>query len=78
MMKRPNYNSLENLSLFSYFAGLITMFLGVVVIVMDILQGYFDHIQVGIFIFAIGYALVKISQRITGILNDEARGDRGG
>ena len=44
---------------------------GVVIAFMDFLKRDFAHIQVGIFLFAVGYALVKISSRITEILISE-------
>lgn len=70
-MKAENQKALEGLSLFCHVGGLITMCLGIVVIFMDLTQGDFRHIQVGIFICATGYAFVKISARIAAILASE-------
>ena len=70
-MKQENVKSLESLSLFCHYCGIFTVFIGAVITFMDVLKGDFGHIQVGIFLFAVGYALVKISSRITEILISE-------
>ena len=70
-MKAENGKSLESLSLFCHYCGIFSVFIGAVVGLMDLLKGDFGHIQVGIFLFAVGYALVKISSRITEILISE-------
>ena len=70
-MKEENRYSLERLSIFCHIGGVITVFLGALVILMDLLNGDFRHIQVGIFICVTGYALVKISSRIENILLKE-------
>lgn len=70
-MKFENVKSLESLSLFCHYCGIFTVFIGIVVGFMDMLKGDFGHIQVGIFLFAVGYALVKISSRISEILLSE-------
>ena len=70
-MKPENAKSLESLGLFCHYCGIFSVFIGVVVTFMDVLNGDFGHIQIGIFLFAVGYALVKISSRITEILFSE-------
>lgn len=70
-MKIENGQSLESLSLFCHYCGIFSVFIGMVVAFMDILRGDYGHIQVGIFLFVVGYALVKISSRITEILISE-------
>ena len=70
-MQKDNIKTLENLSLYSHFGGLFTVFIGVIVVFVDVLNGDFSHIQIGIYIFATGYAFVKISQRLTQVLIDE-------
>ena len=70
-MKKENAKSLESLSLFCHYCGVFSVFIGMVVAFVDLLNGDFGHIQVGIFLFAVGYALVKISSRITQILFSE-------
>jgi uncharacterized membrane protein HdeD (DUF308 family) len=70
-MKLTSVKSLENLSLFCHVSGVITVFLGIIVILMDLVNNDFAHIQVGFFVLATGYAFVKISSKLEKILNDE-------
>ena len=70
-MKQENAKSLESLGLFCHYCGIFSVFIGVVVAFMDVLNGDFRHIQVGIFLVAVGYALVKISSRLSQILLSE-------
>lgn len=72
-MKFENTRSLEYLSLYGHISGLITIFLGIIVIVMDILNSDFRHIQVGIFICVVGYAFVKIAEKSEIILLSERK-----
>ena len=75
-MKHENTKSLESLSLFCHYCGMFSIFIGLVITFMDVLNGDFGHIQVGIFLFAVGYALVKISARLTEILVSEGGSGR--
>ena len=70
-MKKENVSSLESLNIFCHITGIFTIFNGAVIALMDFLNGDFAHIQVGIFLFAVGYALVKISKRLGEILLSE-------
>lgn len=70
-MKFENTRSLEYLSLYGHISGLVTIFLGIIVIGMDILNSDFRHVQVGIFICVVGYAFVKIAQKSETILLSE-------
>ncbi|OGX28460.1 MAG: hypothetical protein A2705_03590 [Omnitrophica WOR_2 bacterium RIFCSPHIGHO2_01_FULL_52_10] len=72
-MKLENVKSLEDLILYGHISGLITIFLGMVVIAMDITNSDFRHIQVGIFICVVGYAFVKIAQKGETILLGERK-----
>jgi len=72
-MKIKNVRSLENLSLFCHFSGGITVFLGVTVVLLDLLNKDFGHIQIGFFVLAAGYSFVKISSKISDVLRDEER-----
>ena len=72
-MKYQNIKILENLSLFCHFSGIITVFLGIVVILMDLSNKDFEHIQIGFFVLVTGYAFVKISSKISGVVCDEER-----
>lgn len=70
-MREESRKSLDRLSLFCHIGGIITVFLGILVCLMDLLNHDFRHIQVGIFICATGYAFVKISSRLEEILRSE-------
>ncbi|GEM_PF-1687164 len=72
-MRFENIKSLEYLSLYGHISGLITIFLGIVVIAMDLLNSDFRHIQVGIFICVVGYAFVKIAEKSETILLSERK-----
>ena len=70
-MKKENVKSLENLSLFCHFCGLANIFLGILTILLEVTKRGIAYIQAGLFIFAMGYALVKISEKINDIVRDE-------
>ncbi|MCK4881568.1 MAG: hypothetical protein KAS92_00930 [Candidatus Omnitrophica bacterium] len=72
-MKYKNVKTLENLSLFSHFSGIITVFLGIVVILMDLSNKDFAHIQIGFFVLVVGYAFVKISAKVSRVVCDEEK-----
>jgi len=70
-MHRHNANALESLSWFCHLCGLFSVFIGMTVTLLNFLDKDFMHIQSGIYIFVTGYALVKISKKISNILNSE-------
>jgi uncharacterized membrane protein HdeD (DUF308 family) len=70
-MKPENIKILESLSLFCHVSGIITVFLGVIIILMDLANNDFSHIQVGFFVLVTGYALVKISSQLSAVLYSE-------
>ena len=70
-MQYKNVKTLENLSLFCHFSGIITVFLGIIIILMDLNNKDFRHIQIGFFVLATGYAQVKISSKISKVVADE-------
>lgn len=70
-MKPENIKILESLSLFCHVSGIITVFLGIIVILMDLANNDFGHIQVGFFILITGYAFVKISSQLSKVLFSE-------
>lgn len=70
-MKAENAKTLESLGLFCHLCGLFSVFLGLVVAFIDLLNGDFKHIHMGLYIFMTGYALVKISSKISQILMAE-------
>jgi hypothetical protein len=75
-MKTENINSFERLSLFCHISGLFSVFLGMAVAVLDLTNGDMRHVQVGIYVFITGYALVKISSKISAVLLDESSSRR--
>ena len=70
-MKATNIKSLESLSLFCHLTGLFSVFIGIVVVFISVINEDLRFIQAGIYIFATGYASTKISKKITHILYDE-------
>ena len=70
-MKIRNYKSLESLTLYTHIGGLFSVFIGIVVILLDLFSSDMTHIQTGFYIFATGYALVKISAKLSSILKTE-------
>jgi len=75
-MRTENIQSLERLSLLCHFVGLFSVFLGMVVSFLDLMNGDVRHIQVGLYVFVTGYAFVKISAKIAAILLDESRPEK--
>ena len=72
-MRFESTKSLEYLSLYGHISGLITIFLGFIVIVVDVLNSDYRHVQVGIFICVVGYAFVKIAEKSETILLTERK-----
>ena len=70
-MKEKNVQALENLSLFCHFSGVITLFIGAIIISLEFFSRGIAFIQAGLYVLATGYALVKISERISNILLSE-------
>ena len=70
-MEPQHYRSLESLSFYCHFCGLLPTFLGILIIFVDVVNQAYDHIQVGLFMFTTGYAQVKISEKIDVILKAE-------
>ena len=75
-MRTENIRSLERLSLLCHFVGLFSVFVGMIVALLDLKNGDMKHIQVGIYVFSTGYALVKVSAKISAILIDEQHPSR--
>jgi len=72
-MELRNFQSIESISNYCFYCGIIPLFLGIIVICIDIIYGEFDHILVGIFISITGYAQVKISTKLDAILKEERK-----
>jgi len=70
-MQQQNARSLESLSWFCHLCGVLSVFIGMSVTLMNLINRDFFHIQSGLFIFASGYALIKISTKIMLIVNSE-------
>ena len=72
-MKTKNVKAFEKLSKYSYYCGIIPIFLGLVVIFVDVVKQDMNHLMVGVFIFISGYAFVKISQKLRQVLESESK-----
>ena len=70
-MKSENIKALESLSWVCHLTGLFSVFIGLVVTFMDVLNNDITHIQVGIYVFVSGYAFVKIGKKLTNITFEE-------
>ena len=70
-MQEQHVKSLENLSFFCHFCGLLPTFLGILIIFIDVINEAFDHVPTGLFMFITGYAQVKISEKLDAILKRE-------
>lgn len=66
-MRYENIKALEQLSLYCHLCGMISIFLGILISIIDLVHGDFSHIHVGLLILAMGYAFVKISSKLTAI-----------
>ncbi|MGE0268951.1 MAG: hypothetical protein AB7S78_10915 [Candidatus Omnitrophota bacterium] len=72
-MKFKNIRKLERLGVFTLIGGLVSILLGCLVIFVDLTKKDFKHIQVGIFILAIGYSFVKIGHQLSQIAQEEKK-----
>ncbi len=70
-MKDNNVMSLSKLSAFCRYAGIVSVFLGILVLFVDILNMDWVHMQVGLFIFVSGYTYLKIGTKLSSVLFDE-------
>jgi len=72
-MRIENRLSLERLSTICDICGLFSVLIGFVIIVLDLLEHNYFHIQIGIYVFVSGYGMVKTSHRIVQVLLSERR-----
>lgn len=70
-MRQRNKRSLETLSLFCHFCGSIIIFLGILIVFLILTDQGVGFIQIGLFFVIVGYAFVKISGKISEIVNLE-------
>lgn len=70
-MKDENIKALHKLSAFCRYVGMISVFLGIAIVAMDVAFRDWLHLQVGIFVFASGYAYVKIGAKVSSLIFDE-------
>ena len=70
-MKDNNVRALSKLSAFCRYAGIISVFLGILVLFVDVLNRDWSHMQTGLFIFVSGYTFLKIGTKISSVLFDE-------
>mgnify|MGYP003395073128 CR=1 FL=1 len=72
-MEHRNYQALDSISTYCYYCGIIPLFLGILIVFADVIDGEFDHIIIGIFMSITGYAQVKISAKLDGVLKEEKK-----
>lgn len=70
-MRAENRVSLERLSTICDICGFFSVLIGFIIIVIDLLEKNFMHVQVGIYVFVTGYGMVKTSHRIARVLITE-------
>ena len=70
-MQQNNLRSLESLSWVCHLCGIFSVFIGLTLTFMNLINKDFFQIQSSLYIFATGYALVKLSNRISSIVNSE-------
>lgn len=62
---------MERLSLFCHFCGIFSVFIGLAMAFMDFFNKDTKRIQMDVYIFFTGYALVKIASRLSQIIVSE-------
>ncbi|MBF0522809.1 MAG: hypothetical protein HQL24_07120 [Candidatus Omnitrophica bacterium] len=72
-MKESNVQDLTNLSKTCYRSGILPIFLGLLVIFVDIIFKQVAEIPAGLLVFVLGYVLVKIAQKINKVLESETK-----
>ena len=70
-MKDNNVRALSKLSAFCKYSGLISTFLGIVILFIDVINKDWVHMQVGLFVFISGYSFMKIGAKVSSVLFDE-------
>lgn len=70
-MRAENRRALESLSLFTHICGIFSVFIGLTMAFMDILNKDMRRIQMDFYIFFTGYALVKIGSKLAQIVVSE-------
>ena len=70
-MREEHRQELEKLSKICYCAGIFPIFLGLIVIFIRVVNRDWTNTMVGILIFTMGYACVKISTKLKKILSLE-------
>lgn len=63
-MNDENIKNLQNLSKVCHRSGILPIFLGVLVVFIGAVNKNYDTITVGLLIFILGYAFVKIADKI--------------
>ena len=70
-MRAENWVSLERLSTICDICGFFSILIGFIIIVIDLLENNYLHLQVGIYVFVSGYGMVKTSHQIAKVLITE-------
>ena len=71
-MKEINKKALESLSWFCHLCGMFSVFIGLSVSLLNFFTQNFGNMQASLYILATGYALVKISAKLSNILTLES------
>ena len=72
-MRVRNIRLLDNLNTYASLAGVFNIFIGLLIVFLDVMNEDWTHIQVGIYVFITGYAFVKVSQKIGFVVLDEKK-----
>ncbi|MBF0531475.1 MAG: hypothetical protein HQL23_00075 [Candidatus Omnitrophica bacterium] len=70
-MKAENVQHLQRLSAFCSYSGAASVFLGLAVVLLDVVTRNAVNLPVGVFIVASGYATFRIGKRISILIFDE-------
>jgi len=70
-MREENLKTLEQLGKTCYCAGILPIFLGVLIVFIDAVNRDYGHLLVGLLVFIMGYSFVKISVKISRIIAAE-------
>jgi len=73
-MQAENRVALERLSTICDICGFFSILIGFIIIVLDLLENNYFHLQVGIYVFVSGYGMVKTSHQLARVLVTERNG----
>lgn len=70
-MKNENLVALEKLGGYCYFGGMVTVCIGMLISLIDFLNADYRHMQIGLYILIMGYAIYKIGVQLMQIVASE-------